>query len=234
MSDLEKNPSVSSRMACRQFEVDFADYLEGESRPQVPLHAKACPFCSVILTDLELIRAEGRSFSVEEPPARLWANVRSTLAAEGVIRERAAGRFGIFAFPSFARLAAPLAMLACLLLFSSVLMVPPSSIDHSSTSRWLALSDRDAVAEKVFLLEDSALASMVGDMEKSFEARRTSLAPGVEATYRKGLESLDDSIRECRASVESEPGNTLAREYLTEAYTQKAEVLAAALKYDVP
>ena len=234
MTDPEKDQSESSRLACRQFDIDLADYLEGESRPQVPLHAQDCPFCSAILADLELIRVESRSFTLEEPPPRIWANVRSTLVAEGVIRERAAGLFGVFPFPSFARLAVPVSALACLLVFSSILMVPPSSIDHSSTSRWLALADRDAVAEKVFLLEDSALASMVGDLEKSFEARRTSLAPAVDETYRKGLESLDDSIRECRASVESEPGNTLAREYLTAAYTQKAEVLAAALKYDVP
>jgi len=55
----------------------------------------------------------------------------------------------------------------------------------------------------------------------------------VKATYRKGLESLDASIEECRASVEREPGDTLARQYLVAAYTQKAEVLATALQFDV-
>ena len=90
------------------------------------------------------------------------------------------------------------------------------------------------MAARVLKVEDEDLAATVSDLEKDFNARRESLAPTVKETYLQGLKSLDDSISECRASVQKEPGNTLAREYLVAAYTQKAEVLAAALKYDVP
>jgi hypothetical protein len=218
---------------CRQFEIDLADYLEGESRPEVARHAEACPFCSVVLADLELLRSEARALPMEEPPARIWSNVRAQLAAEGVIREQVSWRQW-FSLGNLQHAAAPLGALACLAIFGAILLVPTSSMDHAKTAGWLSLKDRDAAAARVLRVEDGELASMVSDLEKDFNARQASLAPTVKDTYLQGLKSLDESISECRASVEQEPGNTLARQFLQAAYTQKAEVLAAALKYDVP
>lgn len=226
--------SESSRARCRQFDADLPAFFEGESLPGVVSHAKECPFCAVILADLELIRNESRALPLEESPATVWANVRATLAAEGMIQEPTGGWLRWVPVPVLARFAAPVGALACLAIVSAVLLVPPASLDQSGSSGWLSVTDRDAMAARVYSLEDSALAGMVSELEKSFESRQASLAPAVKAAYRKGLESLDASIRESRASVEREPANTLAREYLVSAYTQKAEVLAAALKFDVP
>ena len=96
------------------------------------------------------------------------------------------------------------------------------------------MADRQEMAARIYATEDASLAATVSSLEESFNARQASLAPSVKAAYLKGLRSLDDSIRECRASLEREPCNTLTRAYLVSAYTQKAEVLAAALKFDVP
>jgi hypothetical protein len=233
MMNHTEDPTEGNRPACREFELELSAYLEGERRPEVTRHAESCPFCSVLLADLELVRTAARSLPLEEPPAHLWANVRATLAAEGIIRERES-RTGWFSFPALAHWAAPAGALAALIVISTVLMVPSSSIDQGRTSAWLSTSDRDAVAAQVLANEDSSLSSTVSELEKSFEAQEASLEPSVKQVYLDGLKSLDKSIRESRASVEREPGNTLAREYLIAAYTQKAEVLAAALKFDVP
>ena len=111
---------------CRQFEIDLAAYLEGEPLPEIARHAEACPFCSVVLTDLELLRSESRSLPLEEPPARVWANVRAQLAAEGVIREQVSWRRW-FSLGNLQHAAAPLGALACLAIFGAVLLVPTSS-----------------------------------------------------------------------------------------------------------
>lgn len=218
---------------CQQFEIDLGAYLEGEARPEVTRHAEACPFCSVLLADLKLLRSEVRALPLEEPPAQVWANVRAQLAAEGVFREQASWQRW-FSLANLQHAAAPLGALACLAIFSAGLLVPTSTMDRARTAGWLSLKDRDAAAARVLKVEDGDLADMVGELEKDFNARQASLAPVVKETYIQGLKSLDESISECRASVEQEPGNTLARQYLVAAYTQKAEVLAAALKYDVP
>jgi hypothetical protein len=233
MSNLSENPLEASRPACRQFEQELAAYLEGESRPEVARHAESCAFCSALLGDLEMIRAQARALPLDEPPVRVWANVRAALAAEGLIRERTR-RAGWFAFPKLAHWAAPLGALAAMAVLSITLLVPSGSIDHSSTAAWLSIADRDATAARVLASEDSELASTVGELEKNFNAHSASLEPSVKQVYMSGLKSLNDSIRECRRAVEREPGNTLARHYLMAAYTQKAEVLAAALKFDVP
>jgi hypothetical protein len=221
------------RQGCHEFDLQLAEYLEGAPSPQVLAHAKSCPYCSVILADFELIRTESSSLGAD-PPAAVWASIRSTLVAEGVIQEPSRGIFGGFLFPSFARMAAPAAALACLAIVGAIMLVPPASLDNSTNSAWLTAADRNTVAEHVFKVEDEDLASTVSELEKSFEAQQALLPPSVKAAYQQGLRSLDDSIRECRESVGREPGNTLAREFLVSAYSQKAEVLAAALKYDVP
>jgi len=67
-------------------------------------------------------------------------------------------------------------------------------------------------------------------LEEAFRAREGSFAPDVKATYENSLNSLDASIRECGDSLQREPGNSLAHEYLLAAYSQKAEVLSSALE----
>jgi hypothetical protein len=234
MTDNDRDRDAAMRPECDRFELELSAYLEGEPRPELERHAATCPYCSVVLADMALIRTEAASLPLETPPARVWANVRAQMAAEGLIKEQASWKRW-FDWRSLEHSAAPLGALACLVIFSSVvLLVPSTSMDRSTTASWISLKDRDAMAAHILRVEDGDLASMVGELEKDFNARQGSLAPTVKATYLQGLKSLDDSISECRASVQKEPGNTLAREYLVSAYTQKAEVLAAALKYDVP
>jgi len=76
------------------------------------------------------------------------------------------------------------------------------------------------------------LEQAVRELEEAFKAREATLAPDVQATYEHSLSSLDASIRECNDSLQREPGNSLAHEYLFAAYSQKAEVLSSALEFD--
>lgn len=218
--------------ACREFQAALAAFLEGEVRPQAARHAEECVFCSTLLADLEMLRGEAANLPQEEPPARLWANVRSRLAEEGILREPGQGWARWFPRPAWAHLAVPTGALAFLALIGMTLLVPPRAVDRNSA--WLASSDRIQVAHRVMAAEDSALISTVSELQKSYESQQNLLAPTIRATYRKGLASLDDSIRQCRASVEQEPANQLARQMLVAAYSRKAEVLASALKFDVP
>jgi len=204
------------RAECRQFDLDLPAYLEGEERPGVASHARACPFCSVLLADLELIRSESSEVLLEDPPASVWANVRATLAGEGIFREPPVGwlswlpRFGLM------RYAAPFSAVACLTLIATILMLPPAPAPSGGPAATV----------------NAGLEQTVKEMERSYHEHEKFLDPAVQASYREGLKSLDDSIRECSASVSKEPTNTLAREYLDTAYEQKVAVLSAALEYD--
>ncbi len=225
----EENLQGGPREACRRFDLELSAYLEGEGRPYIRDHARDCAYCAVVLADLEILRAECRSLELAEPSAVLWTNVRAALRAEGVIRP---AREPWFRRLSPGHVAGPVGALACLGVLAALLLVPPASIDSSRSAGWLAITDRDRIADQVIRREDAGLAQTVAELQKAFEGRQAHMAPAVKASYRQGLDSLDTSIRECQESIRREPANTLARQYLVAAYTQKVEILNAALEYD--
>ncbi|MGH9816508.1 MAG: hypothetical protein ACRD6I_10565, partial [Candidatus Acidiferrales bacterium] len=54
--------------------------------------------------------------------------------------------------------------------------------------------------------------------------------PVVTASYRNSLEIIDNFIRMCEKTVREHPNNEVAREYLYDAYQQKAELLAMTME----
>jgi len=221
----------TNQTACREFELHLAAYLEGEAVPAVSAHARACPFCHVILADLEAIRQAGRELRLEEPPARVWANIRAQLAQEGIIREAESAwpRW----FPALLLKPVPLAALAAVAVFGVFLMVRsrnfgPGSAPSVASNRPVATAGATAPVDP----SEASLARTIKEMEANYQEREKALDPAVKVVYQKSLKSLDTSIDECRDSVRQEPANDLAHEYLIAAYTQKAEVLASALQFE--
>lgn len=216
----------AARAQCREFDLYLPAYLEDGSHAGILSHAQQCEFCSVVLADLQLIKSQSREAMLEDPPARVWANIRATLDSEGVFREPKKGWPGWATwFPKAGplRYATPFAALALMVFLSTVLLVPPTSVGPKMVS---ALSPGAA--------SDASLAAPEGleKMEISYRHREKSFDPIVQASYQKGLDTLNNSIQECQESVKKEPGNTMAREYLATAYQEKAAVLSAALEYD--
>ena len=234
MEDKIEKASAGPNAACRQFDLDLEAHLEGEDRPAVLAHARECVYCSVVLSDLELIRTESGQMALEEPSARVWANVRATLDAEGVFRPRESGWYRWFGHLALQGRYAPVGALACLFVLGSALLFTPGNLRESFTAdRVSGPEDVTVAAVLTATDQDNLLPTIqtIGEMEKSYQAREASLEPSLKGAYQKGLASLDSSIKECLDSVKREPENSLAREYLLAAYTRKAEVLASALEF---
>jgi len=217
--------------ACYQFEQELQDYLEGEKRPFVPTHAGECAFCRALVEDLEVLRAAVREMPLEEPSPAIWANIRIQLIREGALTERAGlwnwvRQLGFIAHPI------PVAALACLLILGCFVTVPEAHFEGDTTSGLNTLPVKSTIRSMGFTEAGGALESVVQELEKNFRAREGSLAPDLRDTYENSLSSLDASIRDCRDSVQREPGNSLAHEYLLTAYSEKAEVLSSALEFD--
>ncbi len=222
---------MAKNATCRQFELELAAYLEGEDRPVVSAHAGECDFCRAILVDMDHIRLASRQMALEEPPARVWANIRATLAQEGMFHAPLRGWSAWFQPLRLLPSPAPLVALAGLTILAATLLLPPAAIDRNLTSNAPIPHAAAGAPLAASLNEDSELSRTLQDMEKSYQARQATLDPAEKAIYQKSLESLDTSIDECRDSVRREPGNTLAREYLLAAYVQKAEVLESVLEF---
>jgi len=216
--------------ACTQFEGALEAYMEGEARPIVATHARDCRPCAALLADLQAIRKAARELPLEEPSRLVWANVRARLEAEGAFGTPVRGWRQILAWRPLPH-AVALGVLATLVILGSLLTMPSNEMQRCETPE--AASRSPAVAQIASVIpagEDGALARVVSDLDSSFRANEASMAPDLKATYEKSLVSLDGSIRECLDSLQHEPRNTLAHDYLLTAYTRKAEVLSSALE----
>jgi predicted nucleic acid-binding protein len=215
--------------ACSQFNAELEAYLEGEARPFIASHTQDCAPCGAVLADLQAIREAARDLPEEEPSRVVWANIRARLEAEGAFGVPVSGWRQILAWRVFPH-AIPLGVLAALVMLGSLLTL-------RDVQRWgnpQGAADSSAVASLASALPagDIALAHVVSDLERNFRANEASMTPDLKATYEKSLVSLDGSIRECLDSLQHEPSNTLAHDYLLTAYTRKAEVLSSALEFD--
>ncbi|MGA3326004.1 MAG: anti-sigma factor [Terriglobia bacterium] len=217
--------------ACSQFNDELEAYLEGEARPFIASHLQDCPPCGALLADLLAIRQAARDLPLQEPSRAVWANVRARLEAEGAFGTPVSGWRQVLAWRMFPR-AVPLGVLAVLVFLGSALTLPSSGVQRRVGSDEVAGSSAVAQIASLPAGEDVALARVVSDLEGNFRANEASMAPDLKATYEKSLVSLDGSIHECLDSLQHEPSNTLAHDYLLTAYTRKAEVLSSALEFE--
>jgi hypothetical protein len=217
--------------ACYQFGLELQAYMEGENRPFVPAHTRECVFCSVIVRDLEALRSAVLAMPLEEPSPAVWSNIRAQLVAGGAFAERVSF-WNWFGQLEFLRRPVPVTAFACLLLLGCLVTVPRTYLEQDTTSGRSALPARTAIRSMAFIGDSDALERVVRELEETFRAREGSLAPDLRTTYENSLNSLDVSIRECSDSLQSEPDNSLAHEYLLSAYSQKAQVLSSALEFD--
>jgi hypothetical protein len=231
MSEQDHKGLDDARAACRQFDLELPAYLEGEDRPAVPAHARACVYCGVVLADLEQAVFAGHHLPIEEPPARVWANIRARLANEGTIREQGSGWRRWLQHQVLQPASAPAGALACLTILS-IFLLSPSDAGLKRASGWLSPGAAPAVATASVLGMDKDLLQTLQQMEESYQALEATLDPNLKATYRQSLGTLDDCIRECLTHCQRQPTDALAHEYLLNAYRAKAQVLASALEFD--
>lgn len=230
MEDKAENPGRRLEPACARFSEDLSSYLEGEERPELLSHAAACDFCQCLLADVQLIRSASAGLMQEDPPPRVWANVRLALVEEGVIHSG----LGLWRGQPFRflRRPAPLAAAAAVVVAIVLLKVPgvivhprvePPNIIHAAAFGQSYMRPQDL----------ASLKQTIRQLEGAYSANSALLEPSLKTTYEKSLASLDDEIHECQLSMKEEPEDGLAREYLSRAYVQKAQLLQSALDYNL-
>jgi hypothetical protein len=218
-------------MQCK--DVEFV--VEQEGLAPLPEAARAhvaiCSHCQDYVADLATIVAVANELPAEvEPPERVWISLQSQLELEGIIKTPVVtaqgGRsswwrgFGdLFRSRALATATVGLVILVAGVLqwqkppdpgpradFSAGGSLPPWQISFKQTATVLNGQEVD--------LRNMQLAS-------------TSQAAPVDDSYRQNLQQVDDFIADCEHRVSVAPQDELAREYLSNAYQQKAELLSA-------
>jgi hypothetical protein len=210
-------------MQCR----DVETFLEQEGLIPVPEaareHLAACSACRELVADMTTIVAAAHELPAEiEPPARVWTALRAQLEAEGIIKMPVIALEHGSWWQSFAQLlrgrALATAAAGFLIVAAAVLQLVPTK---TATNVKNNTPEPDVYAQTALTLdqEESDLMNM-----------HLASTSAVDASLRQNLATLDDFINDCRQHLKQDPGDELAREYLSGAYQQKAELLSAMME----
>ena len=206
-------------MQCR----DVEEVLEQEGLAPLPEvvrgHVAVCRQCQGYIADLETIVSAAQELPAEvEPPSRVWVALRTQLELEGIIKESAtaaaaepvsrwSGFQQLFRGRGLATLTVGAFLAAAAVLQLRQPPPPPRAVSPGF----------EAIARQVNQQEvDLRNMRLVG----------TSASP-VDTALEQNLQEIDSFIADCERHLKEAPQDELAREYLADAYQQKAELLAA-------
>lgn len=205
-------------MQCKDVEAVLEQDGLARLTEEARVHLLGCTNCRYLLTDLSSIVAVANEFPAEvEPPERIWFSLRAQLEAEGIIRaiealpETRAPRWQslveLFRSRSFATAAVGMALLVSALYQLQAPRTPANRPD---------------------LFADTAMA--LSQQEQDLSSMHLAGTSPVDASLRQNLRTVDEFIAECELRLKQEPQDELAREYLSRAYQQKAELLSAMME----
>jgi len=215
-----------STIGCNEFRKQFDAWMEGERAPDARAHVRECARCRSLVEDMDVIRQTAGAWAAEEvdPPARVWVSLRAQLEQEGLIRHEVqagepsrkarsrgwlAGIFTVVPRPALAG-----AYLLALIAGSFALTGP--SAKQLNESRWISgtQDSTGTMSAQLQTAERDSISAMAGS------------DPVVTASLHDNLAIVDNYIALCEKSVREEPENEIARDYLYDAYEQKADLLA--------
>jgi hypothetical protein len=215
-----------STIGCNEFLKHLDAWMEGERAPDARAHVRECARCRSLIEDMDAIRQTAGAWAAEEvdPPARVWVSLRAQLEEEGLIRDEVhvgepsrkersrgwlAGIFTVVPRPALAG-----AYLLALIAGSFALTGP--SAKQLNESRWISgtQDSTGTMSAQLQTAERDSVSAMAGS------------DPVVTASLHDNLAIVDNYIALCEKSVREEPESEIARDYLYDAYEQKADLLA--------
>jgi hypothetical protein len=216
---------------------DVAQIIEQEGFSPLPEtacgHLAGCQACTSLLADFERIVSAATELPAEvEPPSRIWISLRAQLQAEGIIREpkvavpaESAPWWQGFGQLIRGRMLATAAV---------AILVVAAGIVQMNRKPAVTGTDSASVVAPVVSAEPFAEAATSLDQEEQslgpIQTVSTASTSAVDNSLRENLVTLNAFIKECRKRLKEDPNDQVARDYLSAAYQQKAEILAAMME----
>ena len=204
-------------MQCRELDVFFEQEGLAPLSAAARQHLSECHACKHFFDDMSGIVALAHQLPAElEPPEHVWISIRNVLIREGTIRGFSSDRAPWW--QSFAELfrnrslaTAAVAMVIILVAF----------LLGSKPREQVLQVQEDPYASTV-----TALSQQEHDLA-NMQLASTGETSAVDASLRQNLQQVNEFIADCERRVREVPSDELAREYLTNAYQQKAQLLSA-------
>ena len=213
--------------------------LDAPRQAEVERHLAGCEACRSLADDLRRLRAEARRLPVQQPPARVWAQIAAKLPARQPAWRRAVGRafrtprlrlaWGGVALAAAATLVIALALPRWTQTPGSDATARVTGPAGSAPALTPAVHGKDAdlvqsVESELRMAEQHYEKAMAG-LEQIANAGQGALDPQVATTLRRNLAVIDQAIQESRQALQVQPTNELAQESLFEAFRRKVGLL---------
>lgn len=212
---------------CNAFLEQLDQWMEGERSPAGEAHLHGCAECRNLVADLDSIRDTASSLAAAdpEPPARVWTALRVQLENEGLIHEAnspAVGTLRSWLGGTLWVVPRPVVAGAYLVALVAVgFALSGSSSLRNDSNLWMSRTQHSTQPLSASLAtEEDAISAMAN------------ADPAVTASLRKSLTVIDNDIALCEKSVREEPQNEFARDYLYQAYQQKADLISQVTEGD--
>jgi len=212
---------------CNAFLEQLDEWMEGERSPSAEAHLLSCEACGNLIADLDSIRNTASSLAASdpEPSERVWIALRAQLQDEGLIHAAQPGASDTLKHwlrGTFWVLPRPVLAGAYLMALIAVgFALSGSSGLMNDSNLWMSRTQRSTQPLSASLATEEDAISSIADTN-----------PVVTASLRKSLAVIDNDIALCEKSVREEPQNEFARDYLYEAYQQKADLIAQVTEGD--
>jgi hypothetical protein len=205
-------------MQCREVEI----VLEQDGLTPLPQsareHLAGCGMCQNLLADLTSIVAAAHKLPAEaNPPDRVWISLRAQLESEGIIKKPEAQAERTNWWSKFAELFWSRGLASATV---GMLILTAAALQMKSP-----IASQDTSSDPIF-----ETARVLNDQERGLPNVQLASMSTVDASLRENLQTVDDFIADCERHVKQEPRDDLAREYLSGAYQQKADLLATMME----
>jgi hypothetical protein len=204
-------------MNCVELQQSLAEVEDGSS-PEQNRHLKACPACSELLEELNLIVAQASELQASDDPSpRVWNSIEIALRQEGLIRPQPVD--GGVNLPSFAArwgTARWLVPAAAILLLVVGIFERRQSLPEQSNQR-------------VALVAPVVNPSGLNDEDLIQEVAES--APAMRSQYEDNLRRVNESIKDAQIAVNESPNDEDARRALMDAYQQKSMLFEMAMDH---
>lgn len=205
---------------CQEFLEYAGPWTEGERPAEAEAHLGTCARCRSLLADLEAIRSAARRLAEHEPepPAHIWTTLRVQLQEEGIVREEPRRSWVATWLPAIPRPVLAGAYLTLLLAGGIFLGTQQWEYWHARSLRKTWLNGMQATMTPVGSQLHTAAEKTIQEVQDP--------NPAITEELHENLAIVDKYIVLCEKSVREEPENQMARDYLYNAYEQKADLVA--------
>jgi len=206
-------------MNCVELQQSLAEVEDGSNVEQ-RAHLRACPVCSTLVRELDLIiAAAGELRAADEPSPRVWNSIEIALRQEGLIRPSRAGQPLVPSFSAHWGAARWLVPAAAMLLLALGIYVRRESLPDRSAQQ---ASSATAVANVSDLNDEELMQEVAAN------------APTMKTQYEDNLRRVNESIRDAQGAVDESPNDEDARRSLMDAYQQKSMLFEMAMDRSQP